>query len=271
VANESWQLTGSGPDSYEHYQVPSVFGPLAEIFLRHVALQKGQRVLDVACGTGIVARQASQALGPSGSIVGVDLSAKMLEVAATYSPTDGARIDWREGDATDLPCLDEEFDVVLCQQGLQFIPDKLRALAEMYRVLKPAGNIGLCVWRGIEHSPCHSAISAAIKRHASEAIAKRFEAPFGFGDYDQLHSALSSAGFQHIDIQIVEVKRRLLPAAESIPGMIASTPVGPEVASLPKRTRSTIVEEVANALAAYREDDGFRIPQSTHIATATRA
>ena len=271
MPNEFWQLTGAGPDSYELYQVPSVFGPLAEIFLRYVALQKGQRVLDVACGTGIVARQASQVLGPSGSIVGVDLSAKMLEVAGINSPTDGAPIDWREGDATDLPCLDGEFDVVLCQQGLQFIPDKCRALAEMYRVLKPSGLVGLCVWRGIENSPCHSAISAALKRYASQEIAKRFEAPFGFGDFDLLNSALSSAGFQSIDIQIVEVKRRLLPAAEFIPGLIASTPVGPQVASLPKRTRSTIVEEVASALAVYREGDGFRIPQSTHIATATRA
>ena len=176
--DEPWQLSGTGPDSYERYQVPSVFGPLAELFLRHVELRKGQRVLDVACGTGVVARQAAGMLGSAGLVVGVDLNAGMLKIAAANALEAGAAIEWREGDAADLPCNDEEFDVVLCQQGLQFIPNKAAALSEMQRVLKPGGLVGLCVWRGIEHSPCHSAISAALEVHAGADIARRFEAPF---------------------------------------------------------------------------------------------
>lgn len=268
--DESWQLSGTGPDSYERYQVPSVFGPLAELFLRHVGLREGQRVLDVACGTGVVARQAAGMLGSAGSVVGIDLNAKMLEVAAANSPEAEATIEWREGDAADLPSTDEQFDVALCQQGLQFIPNKAAALREMHRVLKPGGIVGLCVWRGIEYSPCHSAISAALEVHVSADIAKRFEAPFSFGAFDGLYSALSNAGFRDINIQVNEVKRRLLPAAESIPGLLASTPVGPEVASLPGPTRDAIVEQVARTLAHYHEGEGFRVPQSTHIAIATK-
>jgi ubiquinone/menaquinone biosynthesis C-methylase UbiE len=267
---EPWQLSDTGPDNYERYQVPSVFGPLAELFLRYIKLQKGQRVLDVACGTGVVARRVAPELGPAGSIVGIDLNANMLEVAACNAPVAEATIEWRQGDATALPCSDGEFDVVLCQQGLQFIPDRNAALGEMRRVLKPGGLVGLSVWRGIEHSPCHLAISAALADHVDAALATRFEAPFSFGSYDDLHSMLSGTGFKDIRINVEEVKRRLLPASESIPGMLASTPVGPEVVGLPKSTRNAIVEQIAHALADYREGAGFRVPQSTHIATATR-
>jgi hypothetical protein len=101
-------------------------------------------------------------------------------------------------------------------------------------------------------------------------VAKRFEAPFSFGSVDDLHSALAEAGFTEIQINVDEVRRQLLPAEESVPGLLASTPVGPEVASLPQPAREAIIRHVASALVSYREGDGFRVPQSTHIATAIR-
>ena len=268
--NDRCQLSGAGPESYERYQVPSVFGPLAELFLPYVGLQKGQRVLDAACGTGVVVRQAAELLGETGSAVAIDLNAGMLEVAAANAPATGAAIEWRQGDVAALPCEDEEFDAVLCQQGLQFFPDKSAALTEMHRVLKSGGTLGLCVWRGIEHSPCHSAILAALTDHAGADIAQKIKAPFSFGSPDGVRSALSDVGFTDVSIHVEDVIRRLLPAAESIPGLLASTPVGPEVANLPEQTRDAIVEQVAEALAEYREGDGFKVPQSTHIATASK-
>ena len=121
MTQERWQLTGAGPEFYERYQVPSVFEPLARKFLAHMALRPGERALDVACGTGIVARLAAIILGPQSSIVGIDLNDRMLDVAREHTRSTGAAITWRQGDVEDLPCPDADFDVVLCQQGLQVL------------------------------------------------------------------------------------------------------------------------------------------------------
>ncbi len=266
MAQERWQLTGSGPDSYERYQVPSVFRPLARIFLQHAALRPGQRVLDVACGTGVVARQAAPILGPAGAILGVDLNARMLDVAREHTPTGGAPAEWRQGDAASLPCPDADFDVVLCQQGLQFFPDKAGALREMHRVLKPGGLVAVCVWCGIEHSPCHLAIAEALRRHAGADVARRFQAPFGFGGRDALDRAMVGAGFRDVEVRTEILERRLLPPEESIPGLLASTPVGPEVAELGGAARRGLVADAAAALSGYRDEDGLTVPQPTHIA-----
>jgi ubiquinone/menaquinone biosynthesis C-methylase UbiE len=233
-------------------------------------LRPGQRVLDVACGTGIVERQAAALLGPAGSIVGIDLNPRMLELAKKHAPSGGAPIEWKEGNAASLPCQDADFDIVLCQQGLQFFPDKVAALQEMHRVLKPGGRVGLCVWRAIEHSPCHLAIADALRRHVGSDVTQRFQAPFGFGDPDTLREAIVAAGFRDADIQIEVVTRRLLPPARSIPGLLASTPVGPEIAALDEGTRRRIVEDVSAALSNYLTDDGLTVPQPTHIAQARK-
>ena len=113
MTQAQWQLTASGPENYEQYQVPSVFEPLARIFLEQLPLGPGQRVLDVACGTGIVARVAASRVGATGSILGVDLNAGMLAVARKNTPVGGAPVEWRQGDALALPCADAQFDAVL--------------------------------------------------------------------------------------------------------------------------------------------------------------
>ena len=267
---ERWRLAGSGPVSYERYQVPSVFGPLARMILQHIALRPGQRVLDVACGTGVVARQAAPILGPTGSIVGVDVNENMLDVAREHAPTGGAPVEWRQGDAASLPAPDADFDIVLCQQGLQFFPDKAGALREMHRVLKPGGLVGLSVWCAVERSPCHLAIAEALRRHVSPAVAHRFQAPFSFSDPDGLNEALVEAGFRDVDIRVETLMRRLLPPEESVPALLASTPVGPEIAALAEVTRDAIIDEVAAALSEYGAAGGLTVPQPTHVALATR-
>lgn len=265
MTQERWKLTGSGPDSYERYQVPSVFEPLARMFLQRVPLQPGQRVLDVACGTGVIVRQAAPILGSAGHLIGVDLNSNMLDVAREHAPTHGAPVEWRQGDAASLPCADSEFDIVICQQGLQFFPDKLGALREMHRVLKPGGVVAICVWRSIEHSPCHLAIAGALGRHVSEDVAQRFQTPFSFGDPAALNALMTEAGFSEVEIRVDVLMRRLLPPEESVPGLLASTPVGPEIVFLAERTRDTIVSDVAAALSEYRYGEGLMVPQSTYI------
>jgi ubiquinone/menaquinone biosynthesis C-methylase UbiE len=127
--HERWQMAGNAPESYEHHMVPTFFKPWAKELLTRATLQRGERILDVACGTGIVARLAAEQFGSSGYVMGVDLNAGMLEVARAQTPTSGATVEWREGDANALPCADTTFDVVFCQQGFQFFG----ATAQMFR------------------------------------------------------------------------------------------------------------------------------------------
>ena len=139
---EKWQMTGSGPEAYERHLVPAIFAPWATVLLELARLQPGERVLDAACGTGVVARAATSRVGAAGTVTGVDLNPGMLDVARAVSGEAGQAIAWREGDLAALPFADGAFDVVLCQQGLQFFPDCLAALQEMRRVLVPGGQLG---------------------------------------------------------------------------------------------------------------------------------
>ena len=151
----------SFPEMYESHLVGPLFRPFAEALVERAGLGTGSRVLDVACGTGIVARLAKQRAGPSGRVVGVDLSPQMLELGRRIAPD----VEWREGDALALPVDDGAFDVALCHQGVQFFPNKLKALAEMLRVLVQGGTVGVGVWRTAQESP----LLAALQRVAGAA------------------------------------------------------------------------------------------------------
>ena len=268
---EQWQLAGSGPESYERYQVPSLFGPLAALFLAAIPLRPGARVLDVACGTGIVARLAAQQVGTTGLVTGIDLNPGMLRVARAYTPTSGATVEWREGDAGALPCEESSYDVVLCQQGLQFFPDQAQALREMHRVLVPGGRLALCVWRSIEHNPFNHAVAAGLARYVSAEAAASLRAPFAHGDARVLQTRIANAGFRDVEIQVTVLHRRMLPPDASIPGYLASTPMSQAVAALDEEVRTAMMRDISVALQQYRTHDGMVIPQETRIALASKA
>src|SRR5215218_1556352 len=180
---------GSLAELYERDLVPAIFGPWVEDLLAaadvrpgarvlDVACGPGARVLDVACGTGVVARAAAPRVGPTGAVVGLDLSPAMLAAAAALPSVAGAPIAWQEGNALALPFADRSFDVVVCQQGLQFFPDRLAAMREMRRVLVPGGRVALAVWRPIEHSPGFAVFADALDRHIGPDL---LAGPFSLG------------------------------------------------------------------------------------------
>jgi ubiquinone/menaquinone biosynthesis C-methylase UbiE len=268
--HDPYQLTDSGPENYERHQVPSVFGPLAKLFLTIVSLQTGGRVLDVACGTGIVARLATQQVGAAGQVTGVDLNAGMLQVAQANTPTSGAPLEWREGDAAALPCQNDSYDVVLCQQGLQFVSDKPQALREMHRVLIPGGRLAIFSWSALEHNPWNRTISDALARYVSDEAAARPRAPFALGDATLLRTLISDAGFCHIDIQTHTLSRQMTSPEEAIPGYLASTPNAQLIAALPDDVRAALIGEISEALREYRNPDGLLVPSETYIALANK-
>jgi len=145
-----WQLSGNAPEAYERYIIPALFHEWACDLVETAAVQAGERVLDVACGTGVVARVAASRVGKAGHVVGVDVNEGMLGMARTVPPSLGTTITWQQGDAAALPLPNAAFDVVLCQQGLQYFPQREAALREMARVLVPGGRLALSVWRPIE-------------------------------------------------------------------------------------------------------------------------
>lgn len=265
---ERFQLRGTSADLYERYQVPAIFAPWAADLLARVALHPGERVLDVACGTGIVARTAAQQVGASGSVAGVDLNAGMLAMAHTQALRAGVTVDWRESDAEALPFAEATFDVVLCQQGLQFFPDKARALREMHRVLVPGGRLALSVLRALEYNPFVRAQGDTIERYLGPEFGARVRAPCSFGDAEALRALLTEAGFSEVHIHIGLLTIRHASPAEFLTGMWEGGPWAGAIASLEPAVRTALINDACMALRPYTDDAGLAIPHAVHIAVA---
>jgi ubiquinone/menaquinone biosynthesis C-methylase UbiE len=161
--HQHWQLDGSAPELYERYLVPAITSVWAADLIGRVSPKAGEAALDVACGTGAVTRLAALQMG-NGRVVGLDFNPGMLAVARSV-PNAGAPIEWVEGSALRLPFDDNSFDLVLCQLGLEFFPDRPLALREMKRVLRPLGRAALSVYSSIERTPAaHAFVTALDKR-----------------------------------------------------------------------------------------------------------
>ena len=260
---------GNAAELFERYRVPAIFGPWAADLVALAALQPGERVLDVACGTGAVARLAAQRVGPTGTVAGLDLVPEMLEVARALPPPPGAPITWHEGDASAMPFADAAFDVVLCQQGVQFFPDRPAALREMHRVLAPGGRLALSVWRALQHHPCSAAEVAAVSRYVSPEVGAAMLAPFAFGELEALRGVITSGGFRAVRIRIAARLMHFPSDEAGILGQLMGGRIaGRAVAALDAAARAALVRELYEALRAYRDDEGFAVPQEAHIAVA---
>jgi ubiquinone/menaquinone biosynthesis C-methylase UbiE len=267
--SERWQLGGNAPEVYETELVPAIFAPWALLLVAKAALHEGERVLDVACGTGVVARLAAPQVGTGGHVVGLDLNPGMLARARASSPPEGAAVEWREGDAGALPFSAATFDAVFCQLGLQYFPDRQKAAREMYRVLKPDGRLVVLVWRALAHSPGFQALAAALERYVSPAASAVMRAPFVFGDTtDELRALLVQASFRTVRVSAdVRMVRFASPAA-LVRHQVASSPLAPHVAAVDDTIRDTLIREVTAEMQCYLSDDGLAFPIEGHIAVA---
>jgi ubiquinone/menaquinone biosynthesis C-methylase UbiE len=247
--------------------VPSLFGPWAVDLVKLAAPLRGERILDVACGTGIVARLAAQNLGPMGKVVGLDLNPGMITVAhSTSAGTEN--IEWREGNAMALPLSDKTFDLVLCQQGLQFFPNRLVSLNEMHRVLVPGGRLALSVWSSIRNCPGFHSLAEALGNHVSSEAAAFMHSPFSLADERELSSLVEQAGFHDVKIRLA-TKQLVFPSPEEfVKRYVAASPLAAMVAKAESSSQQALLENVSEALRSYVNHEGLAFPIETHFALA---
>lgn len=247
--------SGTGPQNYQKYFVPAIGAPLAEDLIRAAALRPRDRVLDVACGTGVVTRLAAKAVRGEGHAAGLDVNPGMLAVARTISLDNS--IDWYETSAAAMPLPDESYDVVLCQMGLQFIPGKLQALREIRRVLA-AGGRALCNLSGPK--PAVFAILAdALSRHIDPRCADFIDVVFSLHDAEKLSGLMADAGFEKVEIQ-TETRTLKLPAPQDFLWQyVHSTPLAGLVKQAPPQNRAALSADVNERWQQFAVDGALRL------------
>ncbi len=263
-STETFQLSAEQAEMYESKFVPAIFGEWAPHVVDAAGVAAGQTVLDVACGTGVVARTAADRVGATGKVVGLDRNEAMLTVARRLRP----ELEWRHGDAMELPFPDDSFDVVLCQSALMFFPDPTQALREMARVVTSEGTVVVQVYASLASQPGYGPFVDVAARHAGPEAVNLLGTYWVHGDLDALARLFEAAG-----LQITATRTRLGTARfGSIDELVAT-----EVESTPLRERISdavyrrILEDARAALRQFRTDAGrVEVPLKGHLMTARK-
>jgi ubiquinone/menaquinone biosynthesis C-methylase UbiE len=256
----------SFPEMYEQWLVGPLFRPFAEVLVERARLAPGARVLDIACGTGIVARLAKERLGENGRVVGVDVNPQMLAVARTVGPG----IDWREGNAGALPLAEgERFDVVLCQQGLQFFPDRVAAVAEMRRATTAGGRLLLAVWKSLEEAQFFREAYRVAERRLGAFVDRRHS----FGDPTALERLIGDAGFDTVHVESVTRTIRFADPAPFVRlNTMALVGMSPASSTMNDEERAglvdLLVDECADVVQQYADADGLSFELGANVAAA---
>lgn len=259
------KYAASGAESYERHFVPAIGEPVARRLVDAARPAPGELVLDVACGTGVVARLVVDAVGPDGRVAGLDANPGMLQVARTASPPG---IDWYVAPAEDIPLPEEAFDLVLCSMGLQFIPDKVQALREAHRVLARGGRVAWCTPGPTP--PLFVAIDEALTAHIGPGASMFVHAVFCLHDPDEARTVMEMAGFERIDVQTTSVPLRVPAPADFLWQYVQSTPLAAIAAELDDQTRAALEGEVVERCAPYVDGDAATMEPGLLITTGYR-
>ena len=266
MAKDGFQLSGSAAQMYEEQKVPAMFGPLAHATLAVHEVTPDDIVLDVACGTGIVARTIRDRVGTQPKVTGIDLNEGMIATARDVCASDEITADFYVCDATATHFDDGEFTFVICQQGLQYFPDEDAALAELQRVATHGARFVFTVWS--RPSPLIVALANSIRIHVGDDLANQSLAPFSWAGAETIINRMRSAGYIDINLEELEVNRVLNDPEQSIPKEIMSTPVGPSVSDRGEAVFNTVVAETLAATEQFRHGNQLIVPQHTHLISA---
>ncbi|MGH7550263.1 MAG: methyltransferase domain-containing protein [Gemmatimonadota bacterium] len=257
----------SAPECYERFFVPAIGAPLAADLVRRAALRPGERVLDVACGTGVVARLAARGVGDAGTVAGLDLNPGMLAVAESAAPAD-ASIEWHEASVEEMPLKDESFDVVLCQMGLQFVEDRPAALGEMRRVLALGGRLLLNAPGPA--NPLFEVFDDALREHIGPQAAGFVRQVFALDDTGELRDLMTDAGFRDVEVEAEEVELHLPAAEDFLWQYVRSTPLAGILAEAGEAARDALARDVVGKWREFERAGGMAGPQRMLVASARR-
>lgn len=254
-------------EAYERDMVPGMFRRWADMLVKLAAPRPGERVLDVACGTGIGARLAAAAMAGEGRVEGLDVDAGVIELARRLSDAEGYAAEWHCGNALELPFEAGTFDVCLCLQGLQFFPDRVKGLREMRRVLKESGRLVASIWGPLELNKGHEAVVRALECGGVDASsAKR---ACSLADPEEIKACAEKAGFGRIDLRFADGVSQFASIQSFLDGMTKGSPsTRHAVALLPDEARGRFFDDVRAALEPYVADGVLAYPMRTHILVA---
>ena len=250
-------------DSYAKY-AGKIMEPWTNDLIRQARCKCGDRVLDVACGPGTVASRVKRVSGADCAVSGIDINEGMLKFARADNS-----VEWHLGSAENLPFEDRSFDVVLCQQGLQYFADRAKAMKEMTRILRPGGRISLAVWGAIERQPFYLALEDAFSLFLPEAK-NAYEQAFSLNTADELRNLAVSAGLRDARVRFEHRTIRHPSLKEFVDGFMRGTKVSGLYVVLPDEAQTDFVEHVSGLLHSYVDDGGMAFPLENHYLTATR-
>ncbi len=261
-------FAGSIPATYDQYMVPMVFAPYAKLVAEHAVAVQPQRILETAAGTGVVTQELNRAL-PGAEIIATDLNPPMLEEAARRVSSPNVR--FQAADAQSLPFDDSSFDLVVCQFGVMFYPDKVRANAEARRVLREGGRYMLVIWDRIEHNLATMTAGRAVAELFPGEEMRFYErVPFKYHDVGQIEQDLLAAGFTDIEYETIELRSRATSAREAAIGLVQGTPVRSDIEAIDPSRLAEATDVATRALMQFEGADGFDAPMSARLVTAIK-
>jgi len=268
MQDQELRFTGSVPAQYEALMVPLLFRPYAEELAQRARAFEPSRILETAAGTGALTRALAAAL-PTAEVVATDLNQPMLDVNAQQVASD--RVRFVQADAQELPFDAGSFDLVVCQFGAMFFPDRVRGHGEARRVLGDGGHYLLAIWDILERNP----LTAATQQVLIDAFPDNpplfmREGPFGYADISRIESDLHAAGFGSVEIETVELRSRCQSAHQAAMALCYGTPMGTELGEREPGSVERVFPLVEEALREFEGPDGIDAPMSAHIVTATR-
>ncbi|RWD31739.1 class I SAM-dependent methyltransferase [Mesorhizobium sp.] len=271
--HEHWQLDGSAPELYQRYLVPAITSIWAADLIDRVQPKRGEAVLDVACGTGVVTRLAAERV-TTGRVIGLDLNEGMLTGARSV-PHTGVPIEWLQGSALALPVNDGAIDLVLCQLGLQFFPDRACAVREMKRVLASSGRVALSVYSAIERTPGAEAFASALDERLGPDASKIKRAEHIFADANEVGDLLRKEGLDDVELYTVTKTISFPSVLDYVRFQLIATPMAGLLADRQASERDSVIEAVASATRLRLDpsmmvDGRFSFPQEAHIAIASK-
>ena len=259
-----WQLAGDAPAAYSRFNV-KIMEPWTDDLIRSANCRDGDRVLDVACGTGVVSNRISLVTTKHCSITGIDVNEGMLNVARR-----NPQMTWHLGSATELPFEADSFEVVICQQGLQYFPNRPTAMREMARVLVPNGRLALNVWGALDRQPGLLAIVETVGEFLGQDSQAALAMAYSLNTRQELHRLAGDTKLRNVHVRFEHRTMRYPNAADYVAGFMGATPVTAQFLAQSEDRQRAFIARAAEQLSTYMDDAGLAIPWENHFLTAIK-